>query len=156
MILYHGSDAVISCPDLSHSRATVDFGKGFYTTPFFEQAKKWCERFKRRGLCGVISKYSFDENELDALKVLRFESYSEDWLDFIMTCRSGNDSTGYDIVIGGIANDKVFNTVELYLEGLIDKSEALKRLKYEKPNQQICFRTDNALKFLKFEGSEAV
>lgn len=156
MILYHGSDVEIFLPDLSHSRAAIDFGKGFYTTPIFEQAKKWCERFKRRGLDGVVSEYSFDEKGLEVLKVLKFDSYSEDWLDFILTCRSGNDSTDYDIVIGGIANDKVFNTIELYFDNLIDKSEALKRLKYEKPNQQICFRTDSALKYLKFEGSETV
>ena len=45
----------------------------------------------------------------------------------------------YDIIEGGIANDKVFNTVELYFQNLIDKETALFRLKYEKPNNQICF-----------------
>ena len=51
MILYHGSYAEISEPDLSHSRANVDFGKGFYTTTIHEQAEKWCGKFKRRGNC---------------------------------------------------------------------------------------------------------
>ena len=87
------------------------------------------------------------------MKTLRFESYSESWLNFILTCRSGNDKSDYDLVIGGVANDKVFNTVELYFDGLIDKAEALKRLKFEKPNLQLCFRSEKALEFLKFERS---
>lgn len=32
--------------------------------------------------------------------------------------------------------------------------EALNRLRYEKPNLQICFRTEKALSLLHFEGSE--
>ena len=68
----------------------------------------------------------------------------------------GKDSTNYDLVVGGVANDKVFNTVELFFDGLIDKAEALKRLRYEKPNRQICFRTEKALSLLHFEGSETL
>lgn len=87
------------------------------------------------------------------MKTLQFDSYSEEWLDFILNCRSGNDSTDYDLVAGGVANDKVFNTVELFFDGLIDKAEAIRRLRYEKPNLQICFRTEKALSLLHFEGS---
>ena len=83
-------------------------------------------------------------------------SDSEEWLDFILNCRSGKDSTDYDLVVGGVANDKVFNTVELFFDGLIDKTEAINRLRYEKPNLQICFRTEKALSLLRFEGSETL
>lgn len=51
----------------------------------------------------------------------------------------------YDVIIGGVANDKVFNTVELFLDGLIEKSAALERLRYEKPNPQICFCSQEAI-----------
>lgn len=156
MILYHGSYLEIAEPDLKHSRPNVDFGLGFYTTPLHEQAEKWCGKFKRRGKEGIISHYAFDENSYDTLKVLKFDSYSEEWLDFILNCRRGKDTTNYDIVIGGVANDKVFNTVELFFDGLIDKTEAINRLRYEKPNLQICFRTEKALRQLHFEGSEKV
>ena len=54
----------------------------------------------------------------------------------------------------GSLNDKVFNTVELFFDGLIDKNEAIKRLKYEKTNAQVCFRTEKAINKLVFEGSE--
>ena len=156
MILYHGSYLEITKPDLNHSRSNVDFGRGFYVTPLYEQAAKWCGKFKRRGKDGIISRYTFDENMEKELKTLKFNSYSEDWLNFILNCRSEKDLTDYDIVIGGVANDKVFNTVELFFDGLIDKTEAIKRLRYEKPNLQICFRTEKALEYLSFEGSERV
>jgi hypothetical protein len=157
MILYHGSFLEIAHSDLKHSRSTVDFGRGFYTTPILDQAVKWCGKFKRRGKDGIVSRYEFDENGFNEPKVLKFESYSEEWLDFILICRSGKDTTDYDLVVGGVANDKVFNTVELYFDNLIDKSEAIRRLRYEKPNLQICFRSERSLKeYLRFEGSEVV
>lgn len=155
MTVYHGSYLEITNPDLAHSRTNVDFGCGFYTTPIREQAVKWCSKFKRRGQNAVVSSYDFDESAYDDLKVLKFDSYSEEWLDFILTCRRGKDTSDHDIVIGGVANDKVFNTVELYFDNLIDKNEAIRRLRYEKPNLQICFRTEISLqKYLHFEGSE--
>lgn len=57
----------------------------------------------------------------------------------------------YDIIEGGIANDRVFNTIELYFNGLIDKGEALKRLSYEQPNNQICLLNQSLIdKYLHF------
>lgn len=156
MKVYHGSWIEVSVPDLKHSRTDVDFGKGFYVTPIREQAVKWCGRFKRRGKQGIVTSYIFDDCAIQNLNVLKFDSYSEEWLDFILNCRREKDSSDYDIVMGGVANDKVFNTVELYFDHLIDKKEAINRLKYEKPNMQICFRTISALEMLRYEGSVEV
>lgn len=103
MILYHGSYLEIKSPDLEHSRKNLDFGCGFYLTPIYEQAVKWCEKFKRLEKNGIVSRYEFDESAYQELKILKFDSYSEEWLDFILTCRSGKDTTDYDIVIGGVA-----------------------------------------------------
>ena len=130
MILYHGSYLAIEKPDLLHSRPNLDFGKGFYLTSIREQAIKWCGKFVKRGKQGVISNYIFDEELFQRLKVLRFDSYSEEWLEFILACRSGKDSSDYDAVCGGIAN--------------------------EKPNMQIAFRTDAALTCLRYMGCEKI
>jgi len=46
-------------------------------------------------------------------------------VDFVLNFRSGKDTSNYDLVVGGVANDKVFNTVELFFDGLIDKREAI-------------------------------
>ena len=157
MILFHGSCLEVSAPDVDHSRKNVDFGKGFYLTPIYDQAKKWAEKFARRGKPAIISRYSFDENALTECKVCVFDTYSAEWLSFILACRSGRDQSNFDIVMGGVANDKVFNTVELFFDGLIDQEEAIKRLRYEKPNMQIAFRSQSAIdRYLHFEGSETL
>lgn len=154
MLVYHGSNIEVSKPNLTHTRKNVDFGQGFYTTPIYEQAKEWSLRYKIKGESAIVSIFSVNEKEFDNLKVLKFDTYSEKWLDFILMCRSGIDNSDYDIVIGGIANDKVFNTIELYFDNLIDKNTAIERLKYEKPNLQICFKSQKSIDLLKFERSE--
>lgn len=113
MIVYYGSFLEIAKPDLLHSRDNVEFGRGFYVTPLYEQAAKWCGKFKRRRKDGIISRYEYDENRECELNILKFGLYSEEWLDFILNCRSGKDLTDYDLVVGGVANDKVFNTAVL-------------------------------------------
>ena len=157
MILYHGSNVEVGYPDVMHSRADVDFGRGFYATSLKDQAIRWSERFKRGGGKGIVSTYDCNELRLASLDVKRFDCYDEEWLDFIMVCRRGEDRSDYDVVIGGVANDRVFNTVELFFDELIDKTEAIKRLRFEKPNQQICFRNQESIDLcLKFEGSFTV
>lgn len=157
MKVYHGSRFIVDKPDVCHSRKRVDFGAGFYVTPHLEQAKGLCKRFLTIGQDAYVSHYELDEVIFRAagIKMLRFDSYSEEWLDFVFSCRRGTDATDYDVVMGGVANDKVFDTVELYFLDMISKGEALKRLKYEKPNYQICIRSQNVLDaYLHFKGSE--
>ena len=72
-----------------------------------------------------------------------------------MKCRAGKDDSDYSIVVGGVADDKVFNTVELYFDGLIGKGDAIRRLQFEEPNMQICLRSQKMIdKYLSFRGSE--
>jgi len=156
MTLYHGSWLAVERPELSFSRANVDFGRGFYTTPYKEQAEKWSERFQREKGAAVVSAYAFDETSLPAFRVLAFDTYCGEWLDFIAVCRRGEDDSDYDLVIGGVANDRVFNTLTLYFRSFIDQAEALRRLRYEQLNSQYCFRNQALLdRHLKFIGSEA-
>lgn len=158
MILYHGSFAAVPVPDLSFARDTTDFGRGFYTTTIQSQAEKWAERYKRRQGSGIVSVYEVD---VDALKnsesVLEFDNYSIEWLDYIVQCRQGLSAGDYDLVIGGIANDDVFNTLTLFFRGFIDKSETIKRLRYEKPNIQYCFKTQRVIeRYLVYTGNSTV
>ena len=44
----------------------------------------------------------------------------------------------YDIVIGNVADDDVFKTVDMYFRGLWDKAKVLDELRYYKMNNQIC------------------
>ena len=146
MKLYHGSDSMIREPDVDHSRGKVDFGHGFYTTPVYEQALKWAARFKDSGRAAYISVYDFDEGALASLRVLSFPEHDGAWLDFITECRLGNDTGEYDLVRGGVANDKVFDTCELYFKGLIAKETAIERLKFAEPNLQLCFKNNRTIR----------
>ena len=150
MVLYHGSKEIVEYPEIRKARFQKDFYFGFYCTLYAEQAKRWATRYGD----GYINKYEYVPSS--TLNCLYFEEMTEEWLDFILNCRNGKDSTDYDLVVGGVANDKVFNTVELFFDGLIDKTEAINRLRYEKPNLQISFRTEKALSLLHFEGSETL
>jgi len=158
MKLYHGSSLVVEKPDISFSRASVDFGRGFYTTPIKEQAISWAQRFKNKQGQGIISIYEIDETKLkEEASILAFDDYSTCWLDFIVLCRQGGSNDQYDVVTGGVANDQVFNTIQLFLDGLIDKEESLKRLRYEKPNMQYCFCNQQVIdNYLTFVSSEVI
>ena len=138
MRVYHASSTIVEKPDVHHSRDRLDFGNGFYLTSIREQAVRYAERFTRRGKDAFINEYKLDETTPD-FRVKSFPCYNEEWLDYVAVCRKGEQpQQTYDAVEGGVANDKVFNTVDLYFAGVISKDEALGRLKYEKPNHQLC------------------
>lgn len=157
MIAYHGSNVEVRSPDVLHSREAVDFGAGFYVTELRDQALKWCERFKRRGEDAYLNAYELDISRFGLLRCLVFESYSREWLELVSRCRLGDDPGGHDVVVGGVANDKVFNTCELFFRGFISAEEALDRLRFEEPSNQYCFKTQEAIDAcLCFRGCERI
>ena len=157
MRVYHASRCVIERPDTLHSRDNLDFGRGFYVTTIRAQAESYAQRFVRRGQRAFVNEYELDEAALAGLSVLRFGSYDGGWLDFVMSCRAGSDDTAWDVVSGGIADDRVFATVDLYLAGVLGREDALGRLAYERPNDQLCLRTQDAIDaLLAFVSAEEV
>ena len=154
MKVFHGGTDAVPVPDLLHSRKAVDFGPGFYVTPIRDQAVRWAEKRKRAFGRATLSVYDFDEAAAASLEIIRFDSYSEAWLDFIVACRALRDASNWDIAIGGVANDRVFDTLEAWFDGFATKEQTIGRLRLETPNLQICFRTAAALKTLRFTGSE--
>ena len=154
MILYHGGTEAVMQPDCKKGRPDLDFGKGFYVTLLQEQAEGFARRKARdRRDKPVISVYEFDyEAAIEDCVYLNFEFYDEAWLDFVVASRNGMKPwANYDIVEGGVANDRVIDTVELYTIGILDKASALGRLSEHQPNHQICILSQAILdKYLKF------
>lgn len=144
MKLYHSSNVSVTKPDIIYSRNYLDFGRGFYLTSIHEQAVKYAQRFLRRKREAWLNIYEF-KFEPSEWKILKFNSYDKDWLNFIASCRAGNDNSDFDIVIGGIANDRVIQTLDRYFEGELSENETLGLLKYEKPNIQYCIRSQRML-----------
>lgn len=139
MRIYHGTTEVIKNPDVKHSKKYLDFGKGFYLTTYESQAQKWALRkAMRKNTEAIVNIYELDEN-WEGLKVLSFEEENDKWLDFVCACRKGKElNQDYDIIIGNVADDDVFKTVDMYFRGLWDKEKVLKELRYYKMNNQIC------------------
>lgn len=144
MILYHSSTVSVELPDITFSRNYLDFGKGFYLTSLYDQAVKYAQRFIRRKQEAWLMSYELGFNPED-WKILEFDSYDREWLRFVANCRNGNDSSDHDLVIGGIANDKVIQTIDRYFNGELSEDEALGILKDERPNNQYCIRSQRML-----------
>ena len=156
MKVYHGSYTEINEIDLSKCKAGKDFGRGFYVTNIFSQAEVWASR-KGRGRNGVVTEFEFDEFffEDDLVKVLRFENYTEDWLDFVVLNRQNKSkkrqSHDYDIIEGPVADDDVATRISDYLAGNITKKQFLIDLTHKETSHQICFCTVQSLQALELQ-----
>ena len=110
-----------------------------------EQAKRWAVRFDNGG---VINEYVYVPD--DTLKILKFPEMTEEWLDFIVSCRLGKPHD-YDIVEGPMANDTIFNFVQNFADGKISREAFWALAKFKRPTHQISFHTIRALTALKFK-----
>lgn len=149
MTVYHGSYTTVKNPRVIKGKNTKDFGTGFYCTVIREQAERWAKRYDT----GMINTYTVRLNT--SLRILEFKEMSEEWLDFIIDCRYGK-THDYDIVIGAMANDQIYNFVADYMDGIITREQfwAMARFKY--PTHQINFCTPAAVHCLEFVSSEEV
>lgn len=150
MRLYHASKEIVEFPEIRKTKYTKDFSWGFYCTNNWEQAVRWANR---GGGKPVINCYSYES--VDGLSILKFEQMTDEWLDFIARCRSGVTHT-YDIVEGPMANDTVWNYVNDYLAGYINRKQFWALAEFRHPTHQISFHTLSALNCLTFERSEIV
>lgn len=144
MKVYHASTVIVENPDTMHSRDFLDFGRGFYITTLREQAESYALRFSRRGKAAWLNIYEMSD-DLEKWRILQFDSYDSVWLDYVAKCRSGEPVEFYDMIIGGIADDRVILTLDRYFAGELSKEQTLGLLRYEKPNIQLCIRSQQML-----------
>lgn len=154
MKLYHGTNIDFEVIDINKSNPFKDFGKGFYLTDIYEQAKDMALKKSRLfGGIPVVQEYEFDESVLETsgMKILIFKSPCREWATFIYKNRSRTQHYihEYDIVVGPIADDGVAYLLGRYDEGTLTIEELANELKYKKLNSQYFFGTDKALKLLK-------
>lgn len=147
MTVYHGSYQPVERPEIRKSRYTKDFGSGFYCTVIKEQAQRWAKRYETK----IVSIYDVQINS--ALKIKEFREMSEEWLDFIIACRHG-EVHDYDIVIGAMADDQIYNYIADYMDGVITREQFWALAKFKYPTHQINFCTERALKCLRYRGYE--
>lgn len=150
--VYHGSSEIVRNPDLDHSRIDLDFGAGFYLTEDIEMAKKWACNKKK----SVLNLYAANFSELNVYEL----KPTKEWLHFVIENRNGYeidlDYENYDVVVGPVADDKMFRTISDYEDGYISVEEAIKLLNSGGFSNQYCFRMDRALEALKFQEAKII
>lgn len=159
MKLYHGSDVLVSQPDLTKGKPYKDFGRGFYLSDTKEQALEMAARIVNRadrGAMPIVSTYEFDESAMadSSLKIKRFDTYSEEWAEFVLHNRDRKMPQPihtFDIVYGPIADDSVVRQMRRFELGDITLDELMRELKYpQKITFQYFFGSEKALERLHF------
>ena len=151
---------VINSIDLGKSRSRTDFGKGFYIGNNLGEARKWAISQSMAAETPTIMRYvlsdaifNFDDSSLNRLW---FSSPTVEWLNFVRDNRRMIASNahkieprhGYDVVYGPIANDKVVDVVDEYIDGLLTAEEAIRRVKVIPSVFQMSFHTPLALSYI--------
>ncbi len=146
-VIYHGNYCRIEKPRIIVDKYNKDFGVGFYCTVLKEQAIKWANKYDTK----VVNFYEYHENK--NLKIKEFSMMTEEWLDFIIDCRSGKKHD-YDIVIGAMADSQIYNYINQLLDGEITRAAFWELAKFRHPTHQIAFCTERALETIKFIEAE--
>lgn len=60
MVLYHGSYCEISSPDLDKCAPYKDFGKGFYLTTSYQQARKFIDTSLKKAKAQNLIEWSLE------------------------------------------------------------------------------------------------
>ena len=149
MRVFHGGAIEVKDPEIRTGKFTKDFGEGFYCTKLKRQAKRGAMRKETP----TISIYEYTPNK--ALSILDFKGMTDAWLDFIVNCRKGIPHN-YDIVIGAMANDQIYNHIEDFIAGIITREQFWVLAKFKYPTHQICFATEASLKCLLYIESETI
>lgn len=144
IIIYHGSDQIVKEPEIRIARYNKDFYFGFYCTLLEKQASRWACRKTGEG---YINEFLYTPNS--ELNILHFSDMTEEWLDFIISCRSGK-SHNYDIVEGPMADDQLYNYLQNYINGQISRSAFWELARFNHPTHQISFHSARALTTLSF------
>ena len=149
MIIYHGSNHDFNSVDLSKSKDKRDFGRGFYTTTLKEQAQQWgYTMFNRFGGDGIFL-YEFEFSPSTDLLSKKIPEISDEWFDFILANRNTSGlQHNFDFIQGPVANDKIFLTITGFIDGIFSKEEAMRRLLYNKSNDQVSLHTEKAVSML--------
>ncbi|MDR0692540.1 MAG: DUF3990 domain-containing protein [Prevotellaceae bacterium] len=155
MKVYHGSYMAIDNIDFSYCHKKRDFGKGFYVTKILTQAEYWATRKgEDNDTDGIVTEFDFDEYffKEEDFKVLRFDGYNGNWLDFIVlnrTNRNDKQAHDYDIIEGPVADDDIATRVYDYINGKVSQDKFLSELTHRHPSHQICFCTLKSLQAIK-------
>lgn len=176
MLLYHGSFVEISKVDLEKCKQGKDFGRGFYVTSSYEQARSFVPLSIKKQIIegnlpddystGYISIFRFHLTH--DINIHTFPDADKSWLHFVASNRRKNLFpsvcnlyAGFDIIGGKIANDRTARTLQLYTSGgygVPGSQEAddiaIMTLLPNRLEDQFCFCNEKAIQTLEFVRSD--
>ncbi|MBQ8977920.1 MAG: DUF3990 domain-containing protein [Succinivibrionaceae bacterium] len=157
VLLYHGSKSGIKGPIAPISRERCDFGKGFYmgTEPY--QPLTLISDFEE-------SKFYVISLDMTGLRVLNVKPDLE-WAMFVAYNRGKMDEArgtslyehyaamlkGYDVVVGSIANDRMFYVLDNFFLGNITDKALVMCLSALQMGEQFVAITEKACEHVKIE-----
>lgn len=161
LIIYHGSDNIIDNPSHEGGRKFSDFGIGFYATTNIEMAKSWATR--RKDKPAYVNKYMFN---VDGLNSLTFD-LDIHWILFIAYNRGlilnkeikdilnnkYDDINKYDVIIGPTADDRMFDTLNLFFNNNITIDHCINALNSMDLDIQYNIRTKTGIDAVAFSSS---
>ena len=161
MKLYHGSHVEVQNPKILTSSRVGDFGSGFYTTSSMKQALRWAEirAQQTKSASGVVTVFEVPDSlfEHPELAVKTFSQADDDWLDFVLANRQDTAfEHHFDLVLGPVADDRVYVCLNALENGTADRTTVLRRLKTFVLADQILFHTAKSLLFLEYVSTEVV
>lgn len=150
--LYHTGYQIIEKPDLKIGRRNADFGQGFYLSDDVEFSRRWARQ--RKGMTTYLNEYELDT---DTLNIRRF-TRDKEWFDYILNNRAGKPDpfAEYDVIVGPIANDTIFETWGIIGSGVLDKQQALQLLRIGQAYEQTVIKTEKGMSSLRFLRADVI
>ena len=154
--LLHGSKKGLDGNIKPISKLSCDFGTAFYVGNSIEQVITLVSSYND----GIIYKFSF---ESEGLKILDLRS-NIDWALLVLSYRGFLNSEKvcdsfkhngdfYDVIIGPIADDRLFDSMSLFLRGALTDIALINMLQCANIGTQLAFKTDKACSRLKITHS---
>jgi len=152
MILYHTGFAEIRRPDIHYGRKNADFGQGFYLTPDLAFSEHWAKERSSSKTYHNIYELSTEGLNIKTL------SRNREWFDYIYSNRhmKADVFAGYDVIIGPVANDTIYDVLGLTTSGFLDPEESLRLLMIGPEYTQVAIKTEKAVSGLEWKSAKVL
>ena len=170
LILYHGSEKIVSKPVYGEGKVYNDYGLGFYCTQNLELAKEWACPTLNDGFANCY------QLETDGLKILDLQSEkfcTLHWLAILIANRRFDmdtpimrqgvyylktnflpDISEFDLIRGYRADDSYFSFAQAFLSNQISYAQLQKAMKLGKLGEQIVLKSKKSFDLIEFKNYE--
>ena len=97
----------------------------------------------------MLNVYELEERVFENFLVRKFDSPSEEWLVFFAANKKGAyTGVRYDLIMGPVANDNVYATIGLYMQGFMSREATINELRVRKLYDQLVFASPRTFNYL--------